>query len=115
MSKELTVEVIAKMMADRIGHGMREKCDRHAEVAFELLANKERETADNPWIDTRDRLPMYGEPCLIVYHEQIQHITYCLPDEDGLWWPCDETTVELDEGMDCYDADKWLSLLGLDK
>ena len=30
-------ETLAKLMADRIGHGMAEKCDVHAEVAMEVI------------------------------------------------------------------------------
>ena len=30
-------ETLAKMMADRIGHGMEEKCYVHAEVAIEVI------------------------------------------------------------------------------
>lgn len=111
---ELTVEYI-KAHTRGCSWIASEVAAKYVDFLLTSLANKERETAEKQWIDTRDRLPMYGEPCLIIYHDQIQHITYYLSDEDGLWWPCDETTVELDEGMDCYDADKWMSLLGLDK
>ena len=39
----ITRDVLAKAMADRIGHGMTEKCEVHADVALELLTNPDQD------------------------------------------------------------------------
>jgi hypothetical protein len=43
---EITVESIAKQLADKIGHGMTEKCLVHAEAIFDVIAATQRITAE---------------------------------------------------------------------
>lgn len=43
-TRQELIEEIAKNMADRIGHGMREKCMIHAEVALDLVIEQKKKT-----------------------------------------------------------------------
>ena len=50
---------LAKYMADVIGHGMSEKCERHAEIAEEYFKDE--------WISVEDRLPEEHEDVLTYF------------------------------------------------